>query len=485
MPQDTEARDLRQEFVEFLVDNDHDPLTFVDGAYKWGAGDLTDKYIREWQAELLADIRVHLRNPKTRHQPFNLARASGHGIGKSAVVGMVLDWGLSTFPDSRAVITANTETQLRTKTVPEVSKWFNRSITKPMWTVNATSIISTQKGHEKTWRADFIPWSENNTEAFAGLHNEGRRIILIFDEASAIADMVWEVAEGALTDENTEILWFCFGNPTKSTGRFHRCFTRDRHRWHSKHIDSSTVEGTNKTLFADWRKAYGFDSDFYRVRVRGQFPRTGSMQFISGEIVERAKVRSVDVPFGSPKLMGVDVARFGDDATVIARRHGRKVEELHKFRGLDTMETAAVVATLIRETVPDAVFVDGVGIGAGVVDRLNQLGFNVIEVNAGSKPDEENKETHYNKRVEMWDRMRQWLEGADIPDDQELHDDLISPEYGYDNKMRMQLEKKEDMKKRGLASPDCADAIALTFAYKTPPLKVSTSDLIPDEVPDY
>jgi hypothetical protein len=187
------------------------------------------------------------------------------------------------------VLTANTDTQLRTKTWPEVSKWFRLAINAHWWTVNATSIVSREKGHERIWRADAIPWSENNTEAFAGLHNKGKRIVVIFDEASAIADKIWEVTEGALTDEDTEIIWLAFGNPTQNTGRFRECFGKYKHRWKTFQIDSRTVEGTNKEQLDKWIEDYGEDSDFVRIRVRGEFPRAGSSQFIASDAVAAAR----------------------------------------------------------------------------------------------------------------------------------------------------------------------------------------------------
>jgi hypothetical protein len=136
----------------------------------------------------------------------------------------------------------------------------------------STSLKSTDPAHEATWRADLIPWSEHNTEAFAGLHNEGKRIVLLFDEGSAIADKVWEVAEGALTDANTQILWLVFGNGTRPTGRFRECFRKFKHRWDHDQIDSRTVEGINLEQVDKWVADYGEDSDFVKVRVRGMFP---------------------------------------------------------------------------------------------------------------------------------------------------------------------------------------------------------------------
>src|SRR5690606_35574188 len=143
------------------------------------------------------------------------------------------------------------------KTWPEVSKWHRLAIDRDLFECTATALYSKDRGHEKTWRIDAVTWSENNTEAFAGLHNAGKRILVLFDEASAIADKVWEVTEGALTDANTQIAWCVFGNPTVATGRFRECFRKNRHRWKTWQIDSRTVEGINKTQLDKWVEDHG------------------------------------------------------------------------------------------------------------------------------------------------------------------------------------------------------------------------------------
>ncbi len=309
---------------------------------------------RQWQRELLEDIRRKLKEGHDLGQllPLLFARASGHGIGKSTVVSWIILWALSTMSDTRVVVTANTETQLRTKTWPELSKWSRLVINRHWFRTQATSIAAVDPAHERLWRADAIPWSEVNTEAFAGLHNQGRRIVLIFDEASAISDKIWEVSEGALTDADTEILWLAFGNPTRNTGRFRECFGRLHHRWNCGHIDSREVEGTNKEQIAKWVEDYGEDSDFVRVRVRGIFPRAGTMQFISSELVEQAMAKDREPPFSimDPLIMGVDVARFGDDRSVIRFRRGRDARTIPpiKQRGVDTMTLAARIPAIRR-----------------------------------------------------------------------------------------------------------------------------------------
>lgn len=444
----------------------HRPLEFARAFFAWGSGEL-EGYTgpRQWQADVLDTIGRHLRNPATRHKPLRVAVASGHGIGKSACIGQIVQWAMSTCDDCRVVVTANTESQLRTKTWPEISKWARLSLTRDWWQVPAMSLYSSEPGREKSWRADAIPWSENNTEAFAGLHNKGKRIVLIFDEASAIADKVWEVAEGALTDADTEIIWIAFGNPTKNTGRFRECFGRYRHLWVTKQIDSRTVEGTNREYLDELVATYGEDSDVVKVRVRGQFPSQSVSQFIASHVVEEAQQRTLAVKDGGAAMViGVDIARFGDDQSVIRGRQGRdgRVIPPIKWRGMDTVYSAGKIAETITRYSPDAVFIDGGGVGGGVVDILRSQGFKVIEVNFGAKANEERK--YANKRAEMWGNLRDWLETGVIDPDPELQDDLCGVEYGFDKDGRVLLEKKEDAKKRGLASPDNGDALALTFA---------------------
>jgi hypothetical protein len=223
---------------------------------------------------------------------------------------------------------------------------------------------------------------------------------------------------------------------------------------------------TNKKELNEWIEAYGIDSDFVRIRILGLFPRLGAMQFISSAVVEKAMLTEQLYENWAmmPVVLGVDVARYGDDKSCIAIRQGRKLHEIRKFRELNTMQLSAQVVAAMRDHAGAvAVFVDGVGVGAGVVDRLQMLGHPVIEVNGGETAFDEIK--YYNKTSEMWDRMREWLVGADLPEnDNELRLALTGREYYFDDRERIRLERKKDMKKRGLASPDEADALAHTFA---------------------
>jgi hypothetical protein len=189
-------------------------------------------------------------------------------------------------------------------------------------------MISNEADHGASWRADAVTWSTHNTEAFAGLHNKNKRIILIFDEASGIDDGVWEVAEGALTDENTEIIWLAVGNPTRATGRFRECFGRHRNLWKTVQLDSRDVEGTNKAYLDELAQTYGEDHDIVRVRVRGVFPKQATTQFISSDVVAQARRRQPSYVVGEPIIYGVDTARFGDDHSTLAIRQGRDARSL-------------------------------------------------------------------------------------------------------------------------------------------------------------
>lgn len=463
-----------QDIILDLASMSDDPLRFVMYSFPWGqpGSELASATGPEpWQVEILLQIKHGLLTPT---EAIQIAIASGHGIGKSAFVSWLILWAISTFEDTRGVVTANTERQLKTKTWAELGKWHRLFIGKFMFDLTATALYSRDPEHDKTWRIDMIPWSEASIESFAGLHNQGKRIVLIFDEASAIADVIWETSEGALTDANTQIIWFCAGNPTKNSGRFRECFPGGKfaHRWFTRAIDSRLVSITNKTLIAKWVEDYGEDSDFVRVRVRGTFPRAGSTQFISGEVAREAAAREAEPDrSGSPLLMGVDVARFGDDETVISFRRGRDARSIEwvVLRGEDTMSVAARVSSLASEHEPDMIFVDGGGVGGGVVDRCRQLGLQVWEVQFGGKadrPDPDNETFKFrNKRSEMWGFMKAWLKTGAIPNETELVEQLAAPEYSYNDRDEIQLEKKSDMKKRGVPSPDRADALALTFAY--------------------
>jgi hypothetical protein len=461
MPAVAKKKTPEEQVQEHIGGFFHDPYAFVMYVFPWGEGDLEGQTgPDEWQKELLDAIGEWSRDGDGK--ALQAAVASGHGIGKGAEAAWIVLWAMATRKDLNGVVTANTKPQLETKTWRELALWHNRCLVKEWFEWTATKFYHVSA--PETWYVSAIPWTERNSEAFAGQH--GEHVLILYDEASSIPNIIWEVSEGAMTTPGA--MWFAMGNPTRNTGRFRECFGKFKHRWLTRQIDSRTCKMTDKRKLTQWVEDYGEDSDFVKVRVKGEFPSASSMQFIPGEIVDDAIVRESRCYLEEPLIIGVDVARFGDDQSVICFRRGRDARtiEWNTYRGLDTMQLASRVAEFVRVHQADTIFVDGGGVGGGVVDRLRDLHVNCIEVNFGSKAEDAR---YMNKRAEMWGNMRDWIKTGSLPSNRELVDDLIGVEYSFTPTNKIQLEKKEDMKKRGLASPDLADALALTFAYPVAP----------------
>jgi hypothetical protein len=471
------GQEIEDELRQTIAGFRHDPLGFVQFAFPWGVkdGPLAHQIgPMQWQAEELIawGNTVRSASKKGRH-----ATASGKGIGKSCTIAMGALWALATFPDTKVLLTAGTEPQLRTKLMPEVAKWYRMCICRHWFNWTNTSLASTDPDHEKTWRLDAIPWNEKNPEAFAGLHNQGKRIVVIFDEASQIADSICETTDtGIFTDADTEVLWAMYGNPTRGDGFFRECFESRAHRWNIKHIDSRDVPITDKENLAEYVEDYGEDSDLVRTLIRGLFPRVSDMQFIGQDMVLEARKREVAIAQTDPLILGVDVARFGQDESVLALRKGRdaRIMPWVYLQGQNTVAITQAIMSVNEQYKPDAIHIDGGGVGGGVIDQLRAAGVpNVREVQFGAKPDRAQLSiiaTRFaNKRAEMWGIMKEAMPGTALPDDQKLQDQLTSVLYGYKGDMEILLEKKEHMKARGMPSPDRADALALTYAYPVLP----------------
>ncbi len=462
--QSEEVKRLIADLVRF----EKDPAGWVKYSFRWGEGELEGCEGPDvWQREVLEEIGEKLRAGGSAGAIVREATASGHGIGKSTLVAWLILWAVSTFPDTRGVVSANTDKQLTTKTWAELSVWYRRCwYARVLFVISTNALVSTQAGHDKSWRIDAVAWNLRNTEAFAGLHNKGRRILLLFDEASAIPDPIWEVARGALTDAGTQIVWGAFGNPTRNTGEFKNCFTGpEAPRWNSRQVDSRTSPLTNKEELAEWEKTYGVDSDFFKVRVRGMFPASSAKQFISATDVDAAfgKHLRIDQYDFAPKIISIDPAWEGDDELVIGLRQGLAFSILRVIAKNDNdIEIANIVAVLEDEHGADAVFVDA-GYGTGIVSAGRTLGRSWQLVWFGSASSDPGCA---NKRAEMWKLMRDWIKsGGAIPKDSGLYNDLIGPETVATLDGKIQLEPKNAMKKRGLKSPNRADCLAISFAY--------------------
>lgn len=460
-------KDLDEELQEACVRYANDPYGFTMFMWDWKIGQLRDWDGPDWwHKEVFAAIKDYLSNDDPF--PLRIAVASGHGSAKTAFCAWVTYWFMSCRDNPQVVVTANTESQLTTRTWRELAKWHKMAHNHAWLEWTATSFYL--KAHPETWRANAIPWSENNTEAFAGVHEEN--VLMQFDEASKISDKIFEVTDGVLTTKKN--IWIVYGNGTRNIGRFYECFHKFKksatnpNGWLTWNIDSrkckaSTLLGTGylEGLIAQYG---GEESDQARVRVRGLFPKSATRQLISTEAVQTAMNHQADGFEYMPKLMGVDIARFGENSSTICLRQGRKVYDIEVLPKQDLMQTAHHVAEAIKKHRPLQVFVDGSGIGAGVVDRLRQLNFQVVDVNGGNSS---LNPRYLNKRAEMWFGLKEYIEGGEVelPKDAMLKDELTVCEYDFTDKGRIRLDRKSDIMEQYGWSPDRADALALTFAY--------------------
>jgi hypothetical protein len=440
-----------------------DPELFVDTMFDWNAPELKGKAPEKWQREVLAAIRDGL----PLHRAVRIACASGHGVGKTCLTSWIILWAMATCGDCRGILTASNEAQLFTRNRAELRKWYRLFRGRDFFELTATALISTDTTREQTWRLDMLPWNEHRPESFAGLHNQGKRIIVVMDEASVIPQIIWTTLEPVMTDVSTEIVWCVFGNPLHSSGPFREAFGKFAHRWLRWHIDARTVGISDKRQIAEWAEDHEEDSHFFMPRVRGQFPSQSALQFIPTDLVEAAMVRDIARAPNDPLVLGVDIARFGDDSSVIYARRGMDARSIKPmiYHGMSTDRLEDVILEFCSQNRVECIFMDGGGVGGAVVDHLlNRHNLPVEDIQFGGRPNRGDTIKYAQKRSEMWGAMRDALKYLAIPDSAELRDQLISPEFDYNLRGELQLEKKSDMKKRGLASPDIGDALALTFA---------------------
>lgn len=455
---------------------------FVLFAYPWGKANtpLADHQgPRAWQRDELQKMTAHLKAQRgamelgLTPEMWRAATASGRGIGKSALVSWLANWMMTTRLGSTTIVTANTEPQLKTRTFAEIGKWTTLLINSHWWEPTVLSVRPAEwykqalteqlKIDTQYYYCMGQTWSEENPDAFAGVHNPAG-VMLVFDEASGIPVPIFSVSEGFFTEPTLNRFWSVYSNPRRNSGGFYDCFNEHKAYWRLRQVDSRTVEGTDPQLFERLIKQYGIESDTVKVEVLGQFPSQGTRQFISNQLVQTAQTRAVEPDLGAPLIMGVDVARYGDDSTVIRFRQGRDARSIPPaiFKERDNMWVANEIARLMDKMKPDAVNIDA-GNGTGVIDRLREMGYRVTEVWFGGSS---TSKEWANKRTEMWADMRDWLGGGCIDTSAALFRDLTAPEYDYFGKAQdsVMLEAKESMKGRGLPSPDDGDALALTFA---------------------
>lgn len=423
-----------------------------------------------WQVDVLRAFPTRQR----------IAMKACKGPGKSALEAVCIWNFLLTRPHPKVVATSISGDNLRDGLWSELAKWQQRSqLLKSAFTWTAERI--TCNDHPETWFASARQWAKSadasqQSNTLAGIHAE--RVLFVIDEAGGVPDAVAATAEAALST-GVETKLMIGGNPTELSGPLYRACTTERTLWFIVEI-SSAPDDPKRTprVSKQWAQEqidkYGRDNPWVLVNVFGQFPPGQSNVLLGVEDVSKAATRVIgDAEYiDMPKIIGVDVARFGDDKSVICCRQGRVAFKMREFRNMDGPQLAGHVAQLIDTWEPDGIFIDQTGVGSSVVDHLRVLKYAVIGVDNGSKPTKP-KPRFKNLRAQQWWDMAQWIKtGGCIPDDQELRSELVSPVYWFDPSGAIQLESKDDMKERGVPSPNKGDALALTFVSpvaKTPP----------------
>lgn len=474
-----------RELAEFIATFYDNPLGFVLAVFPWGQPTLPDgapnplankSGPEQWQREILIELGHHIQENVARVAlgmdmlVWRSAVGSGHGVGKSALVAWIIYFLMSTRVDTRGAVTASTQFQLEDKTWPELSKWHNLALNRHWfrWTATTFSFAAYPEEKQKNYRTTAATVSETNTEAFAGLHNEGKTVFVVFDEASGVYPTIWNVADGALTDG--EAFFFAFGNMTKPDGEFVDCFEKHAALYKLWNVDSRSVSLTNKNALNDIIAKWGIDSDEVRIRILGKPPRTYFEAFIPLEAVKLAIAREDWGDANAGLIMGVDGSRSATgDKFRISYRQGRDARSLSslEFRGMNSIEAFKVVSREADRTRPDAIVVEGTGPTIGLIDLLRHRKYPVVEVYPGAPSSI--KEKYYNNRAEWYDAFRDWIwtEGVLPEECPNLTKELTSIKYGYNkHTQKMLIESKQDMAERGLPSPDEADSLMLTFATR-------------------
>lgn len=486
------------ELAEELLSFANDPLGFVMFAYPWGEEGTPLARVKEpraWQIETLEALGDHTKEQEVALElglpldVFQEADASGRGIGKSALFGMTSNWQISSHIGASVVVTANTEGQLRSKTFPEFNVWYTMAINKHWWNLETMKIapqawlkalvedqLRVGTGY---WGVFGAPWSEENPDAFAGVHNS-YGLSVFYDEASGIPPAIWDVTEGFFTEQTAYRQWIAFSQGRRNDGRFYDIHHKDSYKkyWRAKRIDARTVEGADQSMYERLIDIHGLHSDVVRVEVLGEFPESSEDQFISVSSVLAAQQRHLPsgVDWTENLYMGVDPAPRGRTAIRFrAGRDGRTIPPVI-LQGFDNVQIAHKVMELAVKFGVDAIAIDQ-GLGTGVIDYLKHKHFHrkvpVYAVNFGSSKTQSSEWATVG--TELWASVRDWLdtEGC-IDQSEELKRDLITrlwKWFGREDNAKI-LESKKDLAKRGIPSPDDADALALTFRPKLPPKDV-------------
>ena len=411
----------------------------------------------DWQCELLRAVA----DPEIRR----VSCRSGHGVGKSTAVALAAVWHVLMRVPSKTVVTAPTSAQLFDACFAEMKNIAKRLKAPFDDLLEIKSDRIELKSQPETTFISCRTSRQEQPEALAGVHADS--VLLLADEASGISPNIFEAASGSMSGHNaTTVLT---GNPTRNTGFFSDTHNRLKEDWYTMHVSCVDSPRVADDFVEDMKKRYSEDSPAYHVRVLGNFPPSEEDTVIPVALIDQAMNNDIKVHEDTPAIWGLDVARQGSDSSVLAKRQGPIVHPLTVWRNLDLMQlTGAVKAEYDAidnpAKKPVEIIVDSNGFGAGVLDRLRELDLPARGLNVSERALQ--KETYLNLRAELWFKIKSWLEGMDVklPRDDALWAELAAPRYHFTSSGKLQVESKEAMKKRGVASPDRADAVALCLA---------------------
>jgi phage terminase large subunit len=435
-------------FVEFVKRYRKNPVLFVR--------EVLNTAPDPWQIEFLNHIAANNRRISVR---------SGHGVGKSTAAAWAMLWYLFLRFPVKIVVTAPTSSQLYDALFAEVKRWVKvlPQALQDQLEVKQDRIELKDANNEgfisaRTSRAE-------QPEALQGVHSDN--VMLVADEASGIPEQVFEAAAGSMSGHSAVTL--LLGNPVRSSGFFFDTHNRLSQDWVTMRVSCEDSPRVSAAYIDEMKARYGEESNAYRIRVLGEFPRSDDDTVIPMELLEMAMARDVAPSAHAPIVWGLDVARFGSDRSALCKRQGNAVlEPIKTWKNLDLMQlTGAVVAeyeVLMPSQRPREILVDSIGLGAGVVDRLRELNLPARGINVAESP--AMGTTYRNLKAELWHKAKAWLEARDcwMPKDELLVAELATVRYSFTSSGKIQIEGKDEIRKRGLASPDRADAFCLTFA---------------------
>ena len=434
---------------EFVETYQNDPVRFVQEMLGAEPFDYQKEFLRE------------VASPTRR-----LSVKSGHGTGKSTTASWAMLWFLLLKYPCKVVVTAPTSSQLFDAMFAELKRWIKELPREIQGLLNVKSDrVELVAAPAEAFISCRTARAENAGEALAGVHSDN--VLLVIDEASGVPEVVFEASAGSMSSVNATTVML--SNPTRSSGTFFESHNRMRHSWWTRTWSCEDSPLVADEFIDEMRDRYGETSSAFLVRVMGEFPLADDDTIIPFHLVESAQHRDIEESPETNQIWALDVARMGSDKTALCKRTGSVVTDIKSWGGLDLMQTVGRVkaefdALEVWEQDQLELMVDSVGMGAGVSDRLQELGLPVRAVNVSESPSM--KETYLNLRAELWFRMKAWLENrtCKIPQNDKLLSELTSLKYTFTSSGKIKAESKQELKKRGFNSPDLADSLALTFA---------------------